>query len=353
MASATHTLEADLRAAREAAEVTIEDIHQETRLPSDIIERFEAGQLIGDPSFNIIYLKAFLRSYAVSVGVPPHKVESALEAVKTGAYRGELHPDYAEDNTKTNADTSAEANTETKAEPIDEETDDAETGAERETSFPRVDTLPPAVPAGSAAFSGPSNAPYAGTRPTRRLQKKFRASSGRPFDTAWGAILGVTVLVVLAVLAVLWFLFRSDSPEPDTAGSNAGESEEAAGGSGLDAEESSGQFAAQRLSFPIEITVVAGGDGLQSFRVTEAPNARRPVWVEPGETISFTSNQSVVLWGEGGIGMNPEEVTLRFQGYEWKPPQGQVLRIDSTYGQTLLDSLHAAFPSGGRTTPQP
>lgn len=349
MASATHTLEADLRAAREAAEVTIEDIHQETRLAEDIIERFEAGKLIGDPSFNIIYLKAFLRSYADAVGVPPHRVEAALEAAKTGAYHGELHPDYVE------------ANTETSAEPSEEKTDDAETeqddtgaetGAQKETPFPKVDALPPAVPAGSAAFSGTSTAPYAGARPTRRLQQKVRTSSGRTFDMAWRAILGVTVLVVLAVLAVLWLLFGGDSPEPDVAGSDTPESEEVAAGDGPATDGSSPQSPAPRLSFPIEVSVVAGGDGLQSFLVTEAPNARYPVWIEPGETNSFSSNLGVVLWGEGGLGMNPEEVTLRFQGYEWRPPQGQVLRIDSTYGQTLLDSLHAAFSRGGRVAPQ-
>lgn len=345
MASATHTLEADLRAAREAADVTIEDIHQETRLDSDVIERFEAGQLIGDPSFNIIYLKAFLRSYAEAVGVPPDKVEAALESVQTGAYRGELHPDYAETN----------------AEPPEEESDlaesesdstDVETGAQKGTSFPKVDPLPPAKSAASAAFSGSSTVPDPGSKPTRRLQKKVRAGSGRSFDTAWGAILGVTVFVVLAVLTVLWLLFRGDSSEPDTAGSDAPESEEVTTGDNLAADEPSGQSVAQRLSFPIEVTVVAGGDGLQSFSVTEVPDEQRLVWVEPGETISFTSNQGVVLWGEGAMGLNPEEVTLRFQGYEWRPPQGQVLRIDSTYGQTLLDSLHAAFPRGGRAARQ-
>ena len=350
MASATHTLEADLRAVREAADVTIEDIHQETRLASDMIQRFEAGQLIGDPSFNIIYLKAFLRSYAEAVGVPPHKVEAALEAVKTGAYRGELHPDYAETNTETNAEALEEESDLAESEP---DVTDVETGAQKGTSFPKVDPLPPAISAASPTFSGPTTVPYTGARPTRRLQKKFSAGSGRSFDTAWGAILGVTVFVVLAVLAVLWLLFRSDSPEPDAAGSNAPESEEVATGDNLAADESPGQSAAQRLTFPIEVTVVAGGDGLQSFRVTEIPDAQRQVWIEPGKTISFTSNQGIVLGGEGGIGMNPEEVTLRFQGYEWRPPQGQVLRIDSIYGQSLLDSLHAAFPGGGRDAPQP
>ena len=346
MASATHTLEADLRANREAAELTIDDVHQETRLASDIISRFEAGQLIDDPAFNIIYLKAFLRSYAEAVGVPSHKVEAALEAVRTGAYRGELHPDYAEDG----FEVSEKAAAASESEPDDT---DVEAPLKKRASFPKVDPLPPPMPASSPAVAGPSTVSYRSARPTKRLQKKARSGSGKSFDTAWGAILGVTVLLVLAAVAVLWLLFRNASPETDAVALDTPDSVEASSEDSIAAAGSSGTPSAQRLTFPIEVTVVAGGDGLQSFRVTEAPGERRPVWIEPGETISFSSSQGIVLWGEGGLGMNPEEVTLRFQGYEWKPPRGQVLRIDNTYGQTLLDSLHATFPGSGNAAPQP
>ena len=92
---AKHSFETDLLAAREAADVTIEEIQQETRLATDILKRFEAGLLIGDPSFNAAYLKSFLRSYANAVGLGPKKVEAALEAVQRGTYKGELHPSYA------------------------------------------------------------------------------------------------------------------------------------------------------------------------------------------------------------------------------------------------------------------
>lgn len=345
MAPAAHSLEADLRATREAAELTIEDIHQETRLATDIIQRFEAGQLIGDPSFNAVYLKAFLRSYAEAVGLRPHTVEAAWEATLDGAYRGELHPDFTG-----NQDSPAEEIVDASAVESEDNDEDAEAG--KESRFPKVDPLPPAVVAGSAAFPGPSATPYPGARPTRRLQKQVRPGSGKSFDSAWGAILGVTVLIVVAVLAVLWLLFRKDTPEPDVAALDSSDSVDAAMGDSLATGGASGQSLAPRLLFPIQVSVVAGGDGLQSFRVTESPGEPRPIWVEPGETVSFSSNEGVVLWGESATGLNPEEVTLRFQGYEWRPPQGQILRIDGTYGQTLLDSLHAAFPSGGRTGPQ-
>ncbi len=345
MAPVSHTLEADLRAAREAAKLTIEDIHQETRLATDILKRFESGQLIGDPSFNAVYLKAFARSYGEAVGIRPHKVDAAMEAVKAGTYRGELHPDYVDGSVKAAEDEQSTSK------------DDASATGEtvkpqKASQFPKVDPLPAAIPTGSTAFEGPTPVPYSGARPTRRLQKNVRATSGGSFDTAWGAILGVTVLVVLAVCTILWLLFRSDSPEPDVATTAGADTALTALGDSSISGSSTGQSGAPRLTFPVEVTVVAGGDGLQSFRVTEVPAERRPVWVEPGESVTFSSNRSVVLWGEGGLGMNPNEVTLRFRGYEWNPPPGQILRIDSTYGQTLLDSLHTVFPAGGRPTPQ-
>lgn len=177
---AKRSLEADLRAAREAADLTIEDIHQETRLATNILKRFEAGRLIGDTSFNSVYLKAFLRLYANAVGLGPQKVEVALEAVRRGTYRGELHPSYA------GSDGGVTVEEEPNSPTSDSGHLDADYVAPKEPVFPQVDPLPEAIPAASAL-------PYSETKPTRRLQKKVRPSSGRSSDTAWGALLNVTV----------------------------------------------------------------------------------------------------------------------------------------------------------------
>ncbi len=346
MASAAHSFEADLRAVREAAGLTIEDVHHATRLAKDIIQRFESGQLVGDPSFNAVYLKAFARSYGEAVGLRPHIVQAAWEAAVDGAYHGELHPDFAKSRDGIPEEVLG-------ASDAVSATEDEAVVPQKESRFSKVDPLPPAIVVGSAAFPVPSTTTYTGAKPTRRLQQKARPSSGKAFDSAWGAILGVTVVIVVAVLTILWLLFRGDAPEPDVATSSGPESVESTEVESLVVGGPMDQAAAPRLAFPIEVSVVVGGNGLQNFKVTEAPSERQPIWVEPGETVSFSSDQSVVLWGEAASGLNPDEVTLRFQGYEWKPPQGQVLRIDREYGQTLLDSLHAVFPRGGQITSQP
>src|SRR5690606_24907485 len=68
-AMSASSFEADLRAEREAAGVSIEQIQHETRIPADVIQRFEAGKLMNDPAFNEVYLKAFLRAYAGAIGL--------------------------------------------------------------------------------------------------------------------------------------------------------------------------------------------------------------------------------------------------------------------------------------------
>jgi hypothetical protein len=99
------------------------------------------------------------------------------------------------------------------------------------------------------------------------------------------------------------------------------------------------------------VAVLAGGNGLQSFRVTELPGERRPYWVEPGSELVAESPEGVILWGEGGEGMDPAEVTLRWQGFEWQPAPGQVLRITPQNGQRLLDSLQTAGARRVATAP--
>jgi hypothetical protein len=95
-----------------------------------------------------------------------------------------------------------------------------------------------------------------------------------------------------------------------------------------------------RLAMPIRVTVTAGGDGLQNFRVTAEPDQRLGHWIEPGQSMTFESPTAVTLWGEGAEGLSGE-ATLDLQGVRWSPADGRVLRIDAQTGQRLLDSLSA------------
>ena len=64
------SFEADLLALRTERGLSVDRLQQETRIPSEIIERFEQGALFDDAFYNEVYLRAFLKTYAKALGLP-------------------------------------------------------------------------------------------------------------------------------------------------------------------------------------------------------------------------------------------------------------------------------------------
>ncbi len=332
--------EADLRALREASGLPLERVQEETRIPLDVLRRFEAGQLLGDDHYNEVYLKALLRAYATAVGVPPPEVVEAYAAERAGRYDGALRHHLDAGATPATRGPAPEP---TEPEP------------------PPRKPAPPKAPAGTAPAvaalkEGPAPArestPAPEYKPRTVAKERVQthaeaASTSTPIDRSWGMIIAGTVVGLLAIGAVLFFLLRDDGPELEPVERPVAAEAEGAEAAEEDPEDEAEEepapaSPAPRLALPIAVTVVAdaGGDGLQNFRVTEAPDDRRPYWLEPGAEQTFSSAEALTLWGEAAEGLDPGEVTLRMQGITWDPQPGQVLRLDPQRGQALLDSLH-------------
>ena len=213
------SFEADLRAAREAADLSLDDIQQKTRLPVHVLQRFEEGELIGDPTYNEVYLKAFLQSYAKAVGVPTSAVSSAYAAYQKGAYDGSLHPSYKP------AAPASEPAPPASAPPV-RDTDAAGAPAAASPTpadVPPASDVPPAVQALQQAPAAPPRSalgPKPQTLAQARVNRPVVPSAKRSFDKNWGTILGLFGVLVVALAAALYFLvFAGDSepePEPDT-----------------------------------------------------------------------------------------------------------------------------------------
>ncbi len=354
------SFEADLRAAREAADLSLSDIQQKTRIPVDVLRRFEVGELIGDPTYNEVYLKAFLQSYAKAVGVPASAVAAAYAAHQQGAYDGSLHP-----STDPARPAAPEEAPPPDAPPADAAPADVAPVAPPPAPSP-ASAAPPAAaapsPAVAAAATGLPPAVQAlqqgpatpkrsspGAKPKTlaeaRVNRPVVPSAKRSFDKNWGTILGLFGLLVVALGAALYFLvFAGNSepePEPDTV--VVGTDPEPAA---VDSSDAGASLAAPgpRLQLPIRVTVTATGGKLQNFRVTEAPNARLGHWMEEGVSKTFESDSLVVLWGEGADGLGAN-ATLELQGQRWVPNTGRTLTIDRARGQAILDSLAAARPA--------
>ncbi|WP_420457415.1 helix-turn-helix domain-containing protein [Rubrivirga sp.] len=343
--------EADLRAAREARGLSLSDIQQQTRIPVDVLRRFEEGDLVGDPTYNEVYLKAFLQSYGKAVGVAPSAITAAYAAQKAGSYDGALHPDFDPASAPARASPSGPATTARRPAPSDAEpADPAPADAER----PAAEPGPPAAASGPApAVQALRNTPPPEARPAEperptapaRVNRPAVPTARRSFDKNWTTILALFGAVVVALALAFYFLiFAGDSPDddaPDTIAVGAAGEEVAIDSSGIGA----GAAAGPRLQLPIRAVVTAGGDGLQSFRVTQDAGDRRPYWIDQGASETFEADSVLVLWGEDP-GSDFSEATVEIQGLRFTPRSGRALRLDRQSGQAVLDSLAAADAAG-------
>jgi hypothetical protein len=214
---------------------------------------------------------------------------------------------------------------------------------------PEVPAAAGAAPAVEALRRTPAPAEAPTPRPVREEKARVRSqheasSTATPIDRSWGVIIAGTVIGVLLIGSLLWFLLRSDDglepiERPRTAAADTAAAPAVDTLAAAPAQPAA--TAGPRLQTPIRVTLTAQGGPLQNFRVTSEPDARRPYWIEQGDSQEFTSDQAVVIWGTGGDGSFsiPSAARLTLQGYSWTPTGGPV-RIDAQRGQALLDSLH-------------
>ncbi len=313
-------LERDLRAIREKRSVSLDTLQRETRMPGDILNRFEAGGLIGDASYSEVYLRNLLKAYAQALGISPQEVKDAYEKAKAGTYDGRLRSLYLEGGAETSA-----------APP------------------PPASGTAPAVAAlsASAAPRAPVAERTAEHLPKRRVRTaQAAAASSQPIKKSWGLLIGGTVAALLVIGAVLWFLLRDPTPDAElTEVSVPAESETVEPDAAAPVEDPAETPAAPpppssapRFQTPIQVTVAAAAEPLEDFKVQTDDDLRRPYWLDPGAEQTFTGQQRVIVSGEGGVG-NYDGATLRLQGIEWTPREGQVFRITAADGQAFLDSL--------------
>ena len=340
------SFEADLRAAREAADYSLSDIQQKTRIPVDVLRRFEEGDLVGDPTYNEVYLKAFIQSYAKAVGVSPSAAMAGYAEQQAGHYSGSLHPSFEPGTAP------PPARAESGPSPVSEEPAASPPSASPRPTPPAArppSGVPPAVQALTTrpeARERPPADQAPKTLAQARVNRPVVTTARRSFDKNWGTILGLFAVFVVVLAGALYFLvFASDSDDdadvPDTIAVGDTGAETPIDSSGVGAGAASG---GPQLQLPIEVVVTAQGNGLQSFRVTEDDGDRRPYWVNAGESQTYEADSSLVLWGEGDSAAFVDAV-IEIQGLRFTPRDGAPVRIDRQRGQALLDSLSSASPA--------
>ncbi len=357
--------ETDLRLTREARTRTLEQIQQETRIPIHVLKRFEEGDLVTDQTFNRIYLIAFLRSYGRAIGLPQADVVAAYERSVAGTYRGELHPDYDGPPPAPVAPPPSEPSAEAPDAPAPALPANAPRRTPKAPTPPqpelRVDPKPEADSAAADTPSAPVSpvealraAPVVSTSaPAAAAMRVARPSvpgSRRSYDKNWGAILSLFAVVIVAIAVAVYFLFfrTPDAASTDDLADSAGVATQI-DSAGVGAGAASG---GRQLQLPIEVRVTAQNNGLQSFRVSEDADGRRPYWLNVGESQTFTADSALVFSGEGSTAAF-SDATLEWQGLRWTPADGQQVAITAATGQRMLDSLSAALGTATPAAPTP
>jgi len=84
------TLGKDLAAIRQQRHLTLQDLHDATKIPPHILKAIEDDSIFSDFSENKTYIRSYVRSYAKALKLDDEPVVDALNKVEAGEYRGEL-----------------------------------------------------------------------------------------------------------------------------------------------------------------------------------------------------------------------------------------------------------------------
>ncbi|RMH69252.1 MAG: helix-turn-helix domain-containing protein [Bacteroidetes bacterium] len=314
-ASASGSLFAqDMRAIREQQGVSIEAIHEETKIPIGLIEAFEESALFDHPQFNIVYLRSFVRTYAEMVGIDPQEAVEALDRAREGRYARELaiaHLGLAAEDVAP----PPEPPVEPRAEP------------EPPRSV-RPPTPPP--PATTPAATPLAPAPAVTPPPPGASAPDVASVWWKNPRILWALV--IALVVVAAVLVALVMGRRESAPE-SVVGSPADSSRAA------EAETLAVEVPPPRivLGDTFVVLVRAAKDRLDPIRVKVDGDLRRPYWIEQDSARAFAVTEQIILEEQ----LDDIEVAVDGIPYpaDRRDARGRLV-LSRPVLQAYLDSLH-------------
>lgn len=316
----------DMRRIREAHNLTVDDIHDETKIPVSLIQAFENTGLFDHPQFNRVYLRSFMRTYAQVVGIEAEVALDALEEALAGRYAGSLAAEYLDeqpDAEGVSSEPAAEEGdeiTKKPTEPTDEETwapreeeardhrrpsEDEATREEREP--PIVSTTADAAGSSQAerdeeeadedwsSQSPPSGskAAAAAARPARsRTRSSYKGADRRGVDRRW-IIAGAMIVVVGVIVWILVSMLGDGEPtatEPIAAADTAQVEDTT-----QTQEPLTPAIDLPAIGDSIDIHIIASEDAVDPIRVTVDDDLRRPYWIDQGDSMAFHPANRIVI----------------------------------------------------------
>lgn len=309
----------DLSAIRERRNVSLEALRNATKVYPNVIAQFEVDGLKDHPLFNSLYVRAFIRSYANAVGIPPDEVLRAYDEALQGVYRRQLAIEYLDlPPAEIKALRAAQVE---KVEPVfavdkfefeQEEKRKAAAKAKKISKpLPKTDSMPVANKADGRAITfipkskqGADASALANfTAGAKDAVSSFFASGKQSALMQWGLLAGGLGLLVLVVIQLL--SLQSDTPtlndlqpaEPAATIPAENVSPVAAIPDSLPAQPIA--VAPPRepavLGDSIPVQIVAATGVLDPFRIKRDTDLRRPYWLDQGDTmLVYLKNRAII-----------------------------------------------------------
>lgn len=86
----------DLAHIRNEQELSLEDIHESTKIPIRILQSIEDGTIFDEFEENATYIRSYVRSYAKALSIDEKQIIYALNKVEKGDYSGSLQSLFSE-----------------------------------------------------------------------------------------------------------------------------------------------------------------------------------------------------------------------------------------------------------------
>lgn len=358
----------DLRRIREERGLTLEALHEETKIPLNVLEEFEETGLFENPMFNRVYLRSLVRTYASYVGVPSKVMLEALDEALLHTYQGSLAVQYlGEAPPATPKPAEAEpppaAADATPEAPAEEAPEATEAAAPAETAAPAEDAASkpvasepeenvPDEPAEAAppARSSPrmlktTGTSWAAQSPGPRAQRRSRRAMDvrrRASYTQWVLIGGVVVVFAGVIWALLSFINRpTDTTEPQAALPDT---------AAVDTVPPPPPRPRLVVGDTLDVVVVAV-QKVERIHVKRDDDARRPYWIEEGVATVFPALERIVL--EDRL----DRIRLLVEGFEYpttiRDDQNRIVitRADIQAFADTLTAMPVQLPAPPDTIP--
>lgn len=301
----------DLHRIREDRDVSLEELHEETKIPLGLLEQFEASGLFDHPMFNRVYLRSLVRTYARKVGLPIDMALDMLDHALSGDYAGELAAEYFGESVETTATSASEEAT---APPDDDEASAAPAASEDEDAPPEE---------GKAVTEAGEPPAARKTPPMARTVDDVAASPGDPkpppapvrtphsgIRRQW-IIGGAVIMLLIALIVAIVMMSGDEDSRQDASSAPADDTVTTSAQEAVPLDAPTLPRTEATVGDTLDVLVVAADEPIQGIRITRDGDVRRPYWIEQGEALSVPVRQRIVI--ERGL----DAIALYVEGYPY------------------------------------